>query len=214
MKRKLIGLLCACILLSGCQIGSTPDVPTEPPTTEPTVSHLPLLDQGTVLEESNNLLYIPNETMEGMIQPDMRLLGNGPLLSEYRDQTMVLNHISLEDGSLVTSGSIAAGAETKLYIGNGEIALCDRESGLVTILNERFQTLRTYPVSAGGDDWYLNSELDTLYIFFAERGVMAYDLETGAERWLVDNGFQVTATDSGNGYVYFTYTDRGRSEDL
>ena len=213
MKRKLMGLLCTCILLSGCQIGSTPDVPTEPPateapTTEPTVSALPLLDQGMVLEESNNLLYVPNETMEGMIQPDMRLLGNGLLLSEYRDQAMVLNHISLEDGSLVASGSIAAGAETKLYIGNGEIALCDRESGLVTILNERFQTLRTYPVSAGGDDWYLNSELDTLYIFYFDRGLLARNLENGKEIWLVDNGFQVESLGGGGSYLFFHYTDR------
>ena len=104
--------------------------------------------------------------------------------------------------------------ETRIAIGNGEIGLSDRESGVVIILDEGLQTLRTYTVTAGGEDWYLNSELDTLYLFFADRGVMAYELETGAERWLVDNGFQVTATDSGNGYVYFTYTDRGRSEDL
>ena len=213
MKRKLMGLLCACILLSGCQIGSTPDVPTEPPateapTTEPTASHLPLLDQGIVQAESNNLLYVPNETVEGMIQPDMRLLGNGLLLSEYKDQTMVLNHISLEDGSLVASEAIVAGAETKLYIGNGEIALCDRESGLVTILNERFQVLRTYPVSAEGDDWYLNSELDTLYIFYSDRGLLALNLETGKEIWLVDNGFQVESLGGGGSYLFFHYTDR------
>ena len=213
MKRKLIGLLCACLLLSGCQIGSTPDVPTEPPATEapttaPTVSNLPLLDQGMVLEESNNLLYVPNETVEGMVQPNMRLLGHGLLLSEYRDQAMILNHISLEDGALVASASISVGAETKLSIGSGEIALCDRESGLVTILNEKFQTLRTYEVPTEGDEWYLNSELDTLYIFYYDRGVLARNLETGKEIWLVDNGFQVESLGGGGSYLFLRYTDR------
>ena len=163
MKRKLMGLLCTCILLSGCQIGSTPDVPTEPPATEapttaPTVSALPLLDQGMVLEESNNLLYVPNETVEGMIQPDMRLLGNGLLLSEYRDQAMVLNHISLENGMLIESATVSAGAGTKLHIGSGEIGLCDRESGIVTIMDEDFRVLRTYSMTSEGDDWYLNQD--------------------------------------------------------
>ena len=213
MKRKFIGLLCACLLLSGCQIGSTPDVPTEPPATEapttaPTVSALPLLDQGMVLEASNNLLYIPNETVEGMVQPNMRLLGHGLLLSEYRDQAMVLNHISLEDGALVASASISAGAETKLSIGSGEIALCDRESGLVTILNEKFQILRTYEVPTEGDEWYLNSELDTLYIFYYDRGLLARNLETGKEIWLVDNGFQVESMGGGSSYLFLRYTDR------
>ena len=211
MKRKLMALLCACILLSGCQSGSNPTVQTVPPTqaaTETTVPTVSLLEQGETLAESPNLMYIPNETIEGMVSPRLRLLGNGLLVSDYANQKIRLNHISLEDGSLIASYALEASVETRIAIGNGEIGLCDRESGVVTILDEGLQTLRTYTVTAGGEDWYLNSELDTLYIFFADRGVMAYELETGAERWLVDNGFQVTATDSGNGYVYFTYTDR------
>ncbi|MBR5293622.1 MAG: hypothetical protein IKU31_02525 [Oscillospiraceae bacterium] len=211
MKRKLMGLLCACILLSGCRSGSDPTVQTQPPVLETTVATVPtisLLEQGETLAESPNLMYIPNETIEGMVSPWLRLLGNGLLVSDYCNQRLRLNHISLEDGSLIASFAIEAGVETRIAIGNGEIGLSDRESGVVTILDESLRTLRTYPVTAGGEEWYLNAELDTLYIFFADRGVMAYELETGAERWLVENGFQVTATDSGNGYVYFTYTDR------
>ena len=211
MKRKLMALLCACILLSGCQSGSDPTVQTVPTTqaaTETTVPTVSLMEQGEILAESPNLMYLPNETIEGMVSPRLRLFGNGLLVSDYANQKLRLNHISLEDGALIASYAHEAGLETRIAIGNGEIGLSDRESGVVTILDESLQTLRIYPVTAGGEDWYLNSELDTLYIFFADRGVMAYDLETGAERWLVDNGFQVTATDSGNGYVYFTYTDR------
>ena len=215
MKRKLMALICSCILLSGCRLGSEPPVQTEPlvtekPTTqtEPTVSTLPLLEQGIALEESSNLLHIPNAAVEGMEQPELRQLGNGLLLSEYMDQKMVLNHISMENGALITSAAIPAGADTKLYIGNGEIALCDRESGLITILDENLRTIRTYPMTAEGDDWYMNSELDTLYIFFADRGLVARNLETGAENWLVENGFQVTAIGGSGYYLIVQYTDR------
>ena len=213
MKRKLMGLLCVCILLSGCRIGSTQTVPTEPnvteiSTTQPTVSHLPLLEQGTILEESSNLRYIPNETVEGMRNPAMRLLGNGLLLSEYTDQGLVLNHISLEDGTLLASGSVAAGPETRLYIGSGEIGLCDREYGLISILDEQFRMLRTYHVTTEGDDWYLNQELDTLYIFFYDRGLLARNLETGAENWLISNGFRVTSLAAEGSYLILNYTDR------
>lgn len=211
MKRKLLGLLVACVLLSGCRNEPIPTEPTEPTVTEaPTVqTTAPLLEQGSVLAGSGNLLYIPNEIVEGMEQPEMRLLDNGLLLSEHRDQTLVLNHISLEDGSCIESASIPAGADTRLYIGSGEIGLCDRESGMVTILNGSFDVLRTYPVTAAGDDWYLNSELDTLYVFFSDRGLMALNLETGEENWLVDNGFGVTSLGGGGSCLLIQYTDRG-----
>ena len=197
MKKILLTLLCACVLLSGCHVGSEPTVQTDPPPTEaptiqPDVSDLPLLEQGSALDESPNLLYISNETMEGMERPEMRLLGNGLLLSEHRNGTMILNHISLENGALITSAAIPAGEGTKVIIGSGEIALSDRELGMITILDEGFQVLRTYPVTGEGGDWYLNQELDTLFVFDFDRGLVARNLETGDENWLVDNGIRVS----------------------
>ena len=211
MKRKLMALLCACILLSGCQSGSDPTVQTQPTVPETTVATEPtvsLMEQGVPLAESPNLLYIPNEIIEGMVSPRLRLLGNGLLVSDYTNQKLRLYHISLEDGSLVASTVFKSSMEPRIAIGNGEIGISDGGNRVVTILDMDLKTLRTYDVNAEGGDWYLSPELDTLYIFQDERGLMAYDLETGDERWLVDNGFQVLVEDSGNGYVYFTYTDR------
>ena len=155
MKRKLIGLLCVCMLLSGCGSGSSHPLQTESPTAEslPTQSHLPLLEQGIVLEESRNLRYIPNTAVESMTAPEMRLLGNGLLLSECGGNELVLKHISLEDGALVAEASFPAAPGTKLCIGSGEIGLCDRESGLISVLDEDFHLLRTYDVPREGDDW-------------------------------------------------------------
>ena len=210
MKRILAGLLCACILLSGCHVSSEPTEPTQPPVTEaPTIQQgVYLLDQGRTLEGYSNLVYIPNEIVDRMERPEMRLLGNGLLLIEYRDGSLILNHISLEDGGLIASASIPAGEETRLSIGSGEIALCDQESGLITVLDEKFQIQRTYPVTGAGDDWYLNQELDTLYVFHFDRGLMVMDLETGDENWLVDNGYQVKCIGGGNSNLLIQYTDR------
>lgn len=213
MKRIFIELVCACFLLTGCSVSSNAPIqteypPTELPATQPQTAPLPLLEQGTVLEESNNLLYIPNLTVEGMMNPEVRLLGNGLLLSEHIDNACILNHISLEDGSLITSASIPAGIDTKLYIGSGEIGLCDRESGLISILNESFQLRKTYEIPREGDDWYLNTELDTLYIFDSSRGLLVRNLETGETFWLVENGFRVKVIGSSTTYVIFEYTDR------
>ena len=206
MKRKLIGLLCACMLLSACGNSSSSSLETLPPETQ--AAAIPLLDQGAALEESSNLLYIPNPAMEDMVVPEMRLLGNGLLFSQWRENAMVLRHISLEDGSMLASASLPAGDGTRLTIGSGEIGLCDRETGRVSILDEKFQPLRSYDVPREGDDWYLNSELDTLYVFYYNWGLKVYDLETGKEFWLVENGFRVESMGSSTGYVLFAYTNR------
>ena len=211
MKRILIGLLCVCMLLSGCGIGSSEPLQTEPPAaeTQPTeVSRIPLLEQGIALEESSNVRYIPNQEVESMVSPEVRLLGNGLLLSEYGEDGMVLKHISLEDGTLVSECVVTAKPDMKVYIGSGQIGLCDRGAGQILILDEAFQLRRNYELPREGDDWYLNSELDTLYIFFADRGLLARNLESGEELWLIDNGFCVTPIGSTNGYVIFEYTDR------
>ena len=215
MKKTLWALLCLMIMLSGCQTSSsqpveTRPIPTEaPPTqiqTEP--SRLPLLEQGTVLGENSNLLYIPNQTVEHMVSPEVRLFGHGLLFSECIEDKLVLKHISLDDGSPVSEGSVTAASGAKLYIGSGEVGICDRGLGQISILDEQFRPLRAYDVPGEGDDWYLNSELDTLYIFFYDRGLLARNLVTREDRWLVDNGFRVTPVGSTNGYVIFEYTDR------
>ena len=214
MKRKLISLLFLCILLSGCRhisdpLPATAPIPTEPSTIHTEPSGIPLLEQGTALESSGNLLYIPNAALDSMEAPEIRLLGHGLLLSEHKDQHLILKHISLEDGALIADRSFPAGADARLRIGSGEIGVCDREQGLITILDESFQTLRTCPVAAGGEDWYLNSELDTLYIFFYDRGVLGVDLETGEEYWLVENASMVRCIGGGSEWLLAEYIDRG-----
>lgn len=214
MKRLLIGFICICMLLCGCKAGSNSNPPeqtdssTQSPSTQVKPLGQPLLEQGTREEESSNLLYIPNKIVEGLNYSEMDLFENGLLFSQYTDGQLILNHISLEDGALLTSGSVPASPGVKVYIGNGEIGVCDMESGLITIIDKKFQTLRTYSVGKEGEEWYLNGELDTLYIRFYDKGLVSKNLETGKEIWMIENGFRVVARGGGSSYLLIEYTDR------
>lgn len=202
MKRILLILLCACLLLSGCR---TAVQTTLPETQAPVV---PLLEQGVVQKESPNLRYIPSQIVEEMMSPDLHLLGNGLLLSELHENSMVLKLLNQEDGTLLAESEVPAAPATTLFIGSERVGLCDRLSGQITILDDLLQLLQTYNITADGDDWYLDSDLDTLYIFAADRGLMSVDLETGAENWIIDNGFRVFCKGVGEDFLIFSYVDR------
>ena len=202
MKRRLSILLVICLLLSGCQ---TP-VQTTVPTTQ--TASVPLLDQGTPLEESPNLLYIPCESLEQMMSPELHMLGQALLLTEIDGNSMVMRLISLIDGSVTAEAAIPAAPGTKLFVANGRIGLCDGMSGQVTILDDHLGIVKTYPVDAAGDDWYLSPNLDTLYIFTADRGLLSVELETGKEHWILDNGFRVFCKGGGEDTLIFSFVDR------
>ena len=202
MKRKLLILLCACILLSACRS----PVQTTAPTTAPVAA--PLLEQGTALEGCPNLLYIPCESLEQMMSPELHLLGNDLLLNEYDGNSMNLICLSLKDGSVTAEAAVPVSAAAEVFVGTVGVGLCDRMTGQVMILDDRLQMIQTYSVSADGDDWYLDRDLGTLYIFTADRGLQSVALETGEERWLVDNGFRVFCKGGGNDCLIFSYVDR------
>lgn len=219
MKRFWILLLCL-LLLTGCQV----DQPapsfreTEPkPTTEPVASTeptlpkeqpgVPLLDQGEASGETGNLLYIPNTHVESMVCPEIRLYENSLLLYEHAVNGLLqIKRVSLEDGCLLAEASYPVNPSVRVQIGNGYIGLCDGESGRVLILNESLEMERSHTVPLEGESWYLNQELETVYVFFKE-GLTSYDLEADRAYWLLDNVAFVQPFEMGSGYILFSYTD-------
>ena len=226
MKRFLILLLCLA-LLTGCRADpQTPAVPeTDPiPTTEPMTSEepmtsveatlpkeqpgVPLLDQGKSAGESGNLLFIPNPHMESMACPEIRLFGHSLLVYEYTTNGMLqLKRISLEDGTLLAEASYPMSPSAKVQVGNGLIGLFDSDNRQVLILNESLKPEKTYSVPLEGGSWYLNQELETVYVFLDE-GLMSYDLEADRAYELLDNASFIQPFEMGSGYVLFSYTDR------
>ena len=209
MKRLLTGLLCICIALSGCTAQPTQTVPTEPSETETVTlpTALPLLEQGIPLGEDGNLLYIPNESLEDMNCPEVRLFGNGLLLSAFIRNQYVIRHISLEDGALLNECAISASPGVKLRIGNGSIGLLDSGTNRFHLLDDSLAIQSTQSIPTEGDSWYLNSELDTLYRFYQDQGLLARDLPTGEERWLLENALRTRVIGPETEYILFEYTD-------
>ena len=209
MKKILLGLLCICILLSGCTGGAPQPTQTAPSVTE--TQHaaplLPLLEQGIAVGESGNLLYIPNDAVESMICPEVHLFGNGLLLSGYVKNQYVIRHISLEDGSLLHECAIAASPGVKMRIGNGSIGLLDSGTNRFHLLGEDLTVLSTQTIPTEGDSWYLSPELDTLYRFYTDKGLLARELQTGKERWIVEHAVFTRVIGPETEYVLFEYTD-------
>ena len=220
MRRLLILLLCILVLLTGCL--TEPQTPsyreTEPTSTTETVLPTedtlpkeqpggPLLDQGEAVGESGNLLYIPNPHLESMACPEIRLFGHSLLVYEHTMNGMLqLKRISLEDGVLLAEAAYSVSPAASVQVGNGLIGVCDSDSRQVLILNESLETEMTYSVPLEGGIWYLNQELETVYVFIQD-GLISYDLETERSYWLLDNATLVQPFKMGSGYVLFSYTD-------
>ena len=209
MKRFLSGLLCVCILLSGCAGDPPQPTQTDPPETQtqPSAPAVPLLEQGIAVGKSGDLLYIHNDAVEGMNCPEVRLFGNGLLLSAFIRNQYVLRHISLEDGSLLGECAISASPGVGVRIGSGCIGLLDSGTNRLHLLGEDLTVQSTQTINAEGDSWYLSPELDVLYHFDYDRGLLALDIPTGQERWLVDNAVFTRVIGPETEYVLFEYTD-------
>lgn len=208
MKRLLTLILCLLLLTSCVADPQTPSSQETEPSLPQEHPGVPLLDQGEASGETGNLLYIPNPHVESMTCPEIRLFGNGLLMYEHTvNRLLQMKRISLEDGILLAQASYPATSAVTVQIGNGFIGLCDSGSGQVMILNESLELEKTYSIPLEGEGWYLNQELETLYVFFNE-GLLSYDLETGRAHWLLDNAAFVQPFDMGSGFVLFSYTDR------
>ena len=218
MKRFLTFLLCL-VLMTGCR--AEPPAPSfrETEATEPSTSTeatlpkeqpgVPLLSQGEASGETGNLLYIPNSHVESMVCPEICLFRNSLLMYEHTLEGMLqLKRISLEDGCLMAEAAYPVTPSVKVQVGNGFIGLCDSGSGQVLILNDLLGLETTYEVPLEGEDWYMDQELQTLFVFVTDEGLLSYDLVAGQTRWLLDNAAFVQSYGMESGYVLFSYTDR------
>ena len=223
MKRLLI-LLSVLFLLTGCQtkppIATTP---TTPPTTAPTTTptevpqeaqpteplNLSLLEHAEPAGTSGNLVYIPNSHVESMLFPEILRCGNDLLLYEVMPTGLLqLKLISLIDGSLLAEASYPLSPAALVQAEKGIVSICDYGSGQVLILDESLQPEKSYTVPMEGENWYLNPEMETLYVFFHDTGLMSRNLTTGETQWLLENVTFLNPYGAENGYVLFSYTDR------
>jgi hypothetical protein len=226
MKHQWIALLLLGALLAGCvpqdtlpstsvpsSVPTAPStVPTEPTETLPEIIPATLLDQAEPVGDDDRLLYVPSSHVESMALPQMQLFGNALLLYEYQPGAdpgaMALQLIRLEDGALLAETKLSAGGGCGVKAGNGTIMLYDSDLGQVTILDGRLSVIKTYDLPYAGNLWYPDPSLQRMYIFVADRGLLALDLETGAERWIISQGAAFSVKSADATYLIFEYTDK------
>ena len=229
MKYRLIALLLLGALLAGCVPHNTlpstsapscaptapstvPTVPTDPTETLPEMIPATLLDQAEAVGDSDRLLYVPSSHVESMALPSMQLFGNALLLHEYQPTAdggvLALQLIRLEDGALLAETKLSASGGCMVQTGKDAIMLYDSDLGRVTILDSTLGVTQTYDLPYGGNPWYPDQALQRMYIFVADRGLPALELETGEESRIIPQGVAFSVKGADATYVIFEYTDK------
>ena len=226
MKYRLIALLLLGALLAGCvpqntlpstsAPSSAPTVPstapTEPTETLPEMIPATLLDQAKAVGDDDRLLYVPSSHVESMALPSMQLLGNALLLHEYQPTAdggvLALQLIRLEDGALLAETKLAASGGCMVQTGKDAIMLYDSDLGRVTMLDSALGVIQTYDLPYGGNPWYPDQALQRMYIFVADQGLLALELETGEESRIIPQGVAFSVKGADATYLIFEYTDK------
>lgn len=226
MKKLWLLTLLSLLLLSGCGKPAEPTSPTEtiPTETVPVVSEtLPaetietepapiLMERREPAGDTGNLWYIPNEIVEGMGYPEMRLLGENLLVSQIsEDETgciLELKLVSTQDGSLLAENDIPCSGGMRVQVRGNRVGLCDTVGGRVVILDGKLNTVGTYGMEIGYDPWYLSGDCKTLYKLQYETGLIARDLESGQETAPLEQAAYASLLGETDVYLLFSYVDR------
>lgn len=186
----------------------TTEVPTE---TEPPEPEYSLLDTAEALGEGMYLTDCPG--LRDIFYADFYPFC-GDLLAvwtSYDEQTedtaFCLRRISLADGSAVAETSFPDWEFDPPLIYGDRIALCNRQKGLVCILNKSLETETDYRLNPDDGLWYVGSDLHTLYDVRDSICIVAADMETGTERELFRDAGQLYYMNKTDRGLFFTFTD-------
>lgn len=210
MKRLVLCLLMAGILLSACSGNATPEV-TVPSVTETTAQTEPISLLSSAQPIGDNIWYLPNTAVESMFDPQLWLFQDDLLVSRLvitpTCSRLDLKRISLADGSVVGEASFESEGNLTLQAGEDSIGLCDSASGNIQILDEWLNLSDTYAVSPDYANWYLSPDLKTLYILDYDRGITARDLATGGETQILSDVTCLSILGDADTGAVFTYID-------
>lgn len=220
MKRILAVLLLLGVFLSGCVSPRTQE--TTPPQTQTTIPTettetqteppLPsLMDQAEPVGTQENLFYLPNPEIEAM-WPEAMVFFQDSLLLWSQDirstgSTTLLKRVSLEDGTLLGAKSFPSSGFVTVQTGENAIGICDAAMGSLYLLDSSLNITNTYSFEESYDTWYLNRDLDTLYVLSWETGIRAITLETGETQVVLDQVTDLYIRNETEDYVIVTYTD-------
>ena len=222
MRRILLVILTLCLLLTACGTAGEADTPssiateeataTTAATTEP-VREVTLLDACEAYDETGALWYIPNATIEAQQYPTLRSFGEHLLMTTNTyisdgNSELALTLLSGADGEVLQSCTLNFSGDVETQLLEEHIALCDSNAGLVVVLDAQLREVARHTVTPDAGQWFLGTDLDTLYKCSYLDGIRAVSLTTGKEQFCLDMAdlsvCSVTDTD-----ICFTGVDRG-----
>lgn len=185
--QRYIGLfLLLTLVLSGCKPAPDPELP------------LTLMDNREAAGTSESVWRIPNEHLAGMLNPDIRLLGDDLLVySNVYDARMgnyfTMKRISLRDGSLMAERSFSCGSFVTVQTNGETLGLCDMEQGTVKLYDGGLEETASYTIRPPEEkvdytaNWYLSQNLQNLYTISIKNGAFKRQLESGEITPLIEN---------------------------
>ena len=214
MKKLLPILLALALLLSACAVLPEPEPPSTPPVSKESAAPAPveptLMNSRRAVGADGTLWYLPNDAVEGMQSPEMRLFEDSLLLYtiDYDGGcTLRLRRVSLLDGTLLAAADFPCGGAVTIQLADGRIGLCDSAKRRVLLLDSELRQLAEYSLVQSGESWYLSRDLSTLYIIDWQSGLNRVTLATGETTALLSGVTDVFVRGYSGGELAFSYSD-------
>ena len=170
-----------------------------------------LMDHAEDVGGLGNVTYIPNDAIESMKSPNVYVVGNALLLvsNEIGEDgcRTVLKMVSLETGELLGESAFVSSGFVTVQVQTEKVGICDSEKGIVRICNKELQIVESYSLEKSSDNWYLSTDLRTLYQIDWEKGVYARELKTGITGTILTNAVDIYVCTQTENYLVLTYTD-------
>lgn len=196
MKKLLILFLLLVLLFTACDKPDRtnteePSDPTQESTEEITQPTEPWLDRVSApWDEEGVLLEVPLTIPDSLHYTAAMEFDGDLLLWSYdshvaNTQILELCVVDLHDGSVIGQRDIPMSVTVLPQILHGNLYLCDDESGTISQLDKRLQTVNTWQTEAPAGSWYMG-EGEKLYIFDWDNTVFVHDLSTGETNLLLE----------------------------
>lgn len=214
MKKLLPILLALALLLSACAVLPEPEPPSTPPVSKESAAPAPveptLMNSRQAVGTDGTLWYLPNDAVEDMQSPEMRLFEDSLLLYtiDYDNGcTLRLRRVSLLDGTLLAAADFPCGGAVTIQLADGRIGLCDSAKRRVLLLDGELRQLAEYSLEQSGESWYLSRDLSTLYVIDWQSGLNRVTLATGETTALLSGVTDVFVRGYSGGELAFSYSD-------
>ena len=215
MKNRIAVLFFSIVIIVGILSGCTKQPPldnTNPPPkpAEPSA----ILELKQPMGDSDNLFYIPNETVESGLMQTLLYFKNDFLLCTSNQDGFFIKRISSDTGEVLDSNIFPDIIMPNVQVCGDKIAVTDWFDGKILIIDEHLQELNHYKVTCEYNSVYVSPDASKAYTFLPEDGLQITTLATGETETLLERTINLYISDAFNTKVTFSYTDLDSQFDM